>query len=153
MLRAEPSNWFSWGYDVLENNRHLTTVDLAWVREAGSFELEGQHFHISREPGWGDFVLTAKGNVICRAKKLSAWFRSFQVVIGGQQLTLEAASPFHRAFVLSQAGATVGEIRPQGILSRKAVVALPESLSRAIQVFLLWLVIIMWRRQSNAATS
>ena len=151
MLRAEPSNWFSWSYDVFEDDQHLTTVDLAWMREAGSFELGGQRFDIAREPGWGDFVLSAGGDAICRARKPSAWFRSFQVVIGDRHLTLEAQSPLNRTFVLREGGATFGEIRPQGILSRKAVVMLPESLSRAVQVFIVWLVIVLWRRQANAS--
>ncbi|MBV8673697.1 MAG: hypothetical protein JOZ33_09715, partial [Acidobacteriaceae bacterium] len=46
-----------------------------------------------------------------------------------------------------------GSIRPEGLLSRKATVSLPEVTPLSIQLFIVWLAIILWRREANAGAA
>jgi hypothetical protein len=153
MLQASPTSWLSWSYTVTEGFEQVSRIDLAWVREAGCFDLDGRSYEIRREPMWGAFILRSSGSEIARARKSSAFSRSFSVTVDDATFSLEAVSAFQRKFVLREGGARLGEIRPAGLLSRKAVVDIRSEVPRSVQVFVLWLVVIMWRRQANAASS
>ena len=130
----------------------MTTIDVAWVREAGEFDVAGSRYEIRREPMWGAFVLRSAGREIARATK-ATFSRSFSVSTEGAEYTLRAASAFQRKFVLERDGVKLGEIRPRSMFSRKCVVQLGSDLPLPLRIFLLWLVIILWRRASNAAAS
>ena len=41
--------------------------------------------------------------------------------------------------------------RPRGLFSRKLTIDLPDELSLAVQVFMTWLVIILWRRAAKSS--
>ncbi len=150
ILRAIPKSMFSSAYEVYSGPELLCTVDVGWFREAGSFLLGSRCYEIRREPMWGAFVLTRGEVEFCRAKKPSALSRLFSVAYDGGVYELAAASPFQRKFVLRQAGQIIGTLAPVSVFSRKVDVELPEDLSRPVQVFLVWLVTTMWRRQSNS---
>ena len=47
----------------------------------------------------------------------------------------------------------VGTIRRETWTSRKARVELPDELPLPVRVFVLWLVLLMWKRESDAAAS
>jgi hypothetical protein len=55
--------------------------------------------------------------------------------------------------VLFQGDIEVGSIRPEGYLSRKAAVSLPGDMPMPVQVFVMWLVILLWRREANAGAA
>lgn len=154
MLRAEPSGWFTWDYTVYRGGRELTRVSLSWLREKGEFALGGQAYRVARE-GWlhGDFVLESEGRVLARATKPSALFRSYEVEHEGRRFTLEARHPFTHEFVLRHGDREVGRVSPAAWYSREARVELPSRLPLAVRIFVLWLVLILWRRQQNAAAS
>jgi hypothetical protein len=154
MLRATPTNWLSWNYDVSGDSGPLSTLMYKAVREAGWFDLDGRHFEIHREPNWGDFVLSGPDGEIARATKTHIMTRHFTVRLGGMDYDLDGASTFSRGFVLrgnaAQGGFEVGSIRPQRFLSRTAVAEFADTLTNVEQHFLLWLVLLIWRRQSSS---
>ncbi len=150
MLRAHPNSWLSWNYTVTDQSVEVAVIDLAWVREAGHFTVSGQRYEVRRESMWGAFVLSSSGDEIARADKPSALLRSFSINVDGSSYILKAASPFQRAFVLPNDRERLGTIRPQGVFSRKAIVDIHSDISRPVQIFMLWLVVVLWRRQANS---
>ena len=137
---------FSRHLDVRENGRQISRLETAFFREAGSFTIDGVEYQIAREPGWSDFVLRAGSREMCRARRRSMFRRSFVVAYRGEDVILTPVSPFHRLCQSWLGKTQVGEIRPRGFFSSSAAVALPEEMTRAEQVFIGWLVIVMWRR-------
>lgn len=151
MLHASPHNWLSKRYELSQGDRHLATLDLAWVREAGTLEIEGGKYELAREPGWGDFVMRGDAGEVCRAAKPSVLRKRFEVTVGAETFVLEPEDFLHRSFALLNGGATIGHISRQSFFSRTAVVDLPQRLPRPVQAFLTWLVLLMWRRQQRRA--
>lgn len=152
MLRAIPKNLFAQKYEIFKGDERVAAVDLAWLREAGTVEIAGTHYTIGRTGLIsGSFFLKKYEDTIVSAVKSSAFSRSFVIGIGGNSYTLGAASVFSRRFVLRKGPSDVGEIRPAHWFTRKVVAELPIDIPLEIQVFLIWLVIILWRRQERSA--
>lgn len=154
VLQARPKRWLSWGFELYEAERLIATMDMTWLSEGGSFVWEGAQYTLSREGLWsGDFVLQGNGQTPARATKPSAFVRRFEVHVGSRALTLEAASLFTRKFQLIENGSVVGSITPKHALSRSCTLTFPDGLSVPVQVFLFWLVALIWRRAENSAAA
>ena len=155
MLNAVPKSIFSWGYHVYSHGEFLADIDMAWVREGGSFSYNGREYNLQKEGVFsGHFCLECDGIVAAEAQK-TAMVRRFEVSFGGMRYDLSAASPFTRRFVLKMDDRMVGQIAPAGFFTRKCNIDLPADIPVPGQLFMLWLVILMWRRaaQSSAANS
>ncbi len=147
-INAIPQNWFSWNYKVLEQGSPVADLDLAWVREAGTFRLQGRTYKIYREKFLSrTFVLEEDVAILARASRPNIFLRSFTVDYQGIQLTVKAHSIFGRTFVLQQGSQVLGSIYPEHWFTRKAAVELPDTLPLAVRIFMVWLVLILWRRQ------
>lgn len=148
MMNAIPQNWFSWNYQVLEQGSPVADLDLAWVREAGIFKLQGRAYKIYREKFLSrTFVLEEDGAILARASRPNIFLRSFTVDYQGIQLIVKARSFFGRTFVLERGSQVFGSIYPEHWFTRKALVELPDTLPLAVRIFMVWLVLIFWRRQ------
>ncbi len=154
MLRAVPKSWFSSDYTLIENNTAVATIDTSWWREAGELIIKGAIYRVAREGLLsGAFVLASGSSVLARAEKPSALYRSVVVEYGGMTYVLEAASALRRKFVLLEEGRHVGAVEPEHALTRKAMVNFPEEIPLVVQVFLYWFVMILWKRDSDAAAA
>jgi hypothetical protein len=61
---------------------------------------------------------------------------------------LKPASFWSRTYVLSENGVEHGRVSPKNWFSRKCIIQLPDNLSIPISVFIFWLVLLMWIRDS-----
>ena len=154
MLKAIPTSWFSWDFTVIDGTQPLATIDLSWWREKGELTVQGTAYQVYREGMLsGAFILEQGGSVMARAAKPSAFRRSFIIEHAGKQYTLRAKSALGREFLLLEGEREVGSISPEGIFTRCASVALPESLPPPVQIFIIWLTIILWKREAHSATT
>ena len=154
MLKAVPKSWFSSGYKVLENSTTIAIVDLSLTREAGMLNIQGTNYRVYREGLMsGAFILESGDSILARAVKPSALYRSFEVEHEGGQYTLEAESAGFRKFVLYENGARIGSVFPVHAWSRRSVIDFPEAISLPGRIFMFWLVMILWKRASDAAAS
>lgn len=153
MLRVAPKSWWSQVYRITEDGVDLTEVNIRWVREAGSFRLGAESYEVGRA-GWvsGDFFVERRGNRLASASKPSPWTRRFVVRLQGQEYELAPRSAFSRTFDLMRGGLSIGSIRPDAWWSRRATVHLPADLPLEVRVFVIWLVLVMWKRQSNSSS-
>jgi hypothetical protein len=155
LLEFGPRSWFSGRvYGIVQDGTPIGEIDCAWLREQGTIKIGSAGYTASREGlASGAFFLEANGTHLISAEKPSALHRLFTVQIGGRAYTLKGASTFGRAFVLTESDREVGSIAPQGFFGRKAKANLPDDLSLEVRAFLIWLVIIMWKREAKAAKS
>lgn len=160
-LLAVPEGWFSWDFGIygeeIQEESHsesapLARVSLSWAKEAGELTIEGVRHRMYREGlASGDFVLEREGEQIVRADKPSSWSNRFEISYRGRRYELEKESTWRRKFVLVDEGRReVGKIEPEGPFTRRAVVDLPEELSLAVRAYLVWLCVILWKRESSA---
>lgn len=153
MLTAEPKSWLSWDFVILNDDEPLVEIDQAWFKEAGTVSINGVECRMYRESMMGDFVLEAAGEPLVRADKPSAFYRAFDVTYDDRVFRLEAESALRRTFVLKEGDAVVGRIYPRSAFTRKATVDLPETLPIVVRVFMLWLVILLWKRAAEASAA
>lgn len=155
LLEFGPRSWFSSRvYGIVQDGTPIGEIDCAWLREQGTIKIGGASYSASREGLMsGAFFLAANGQRLASADKPSALHRLFTVQIGNKTYTLKAASTLGRSFVLTENDREVGSIAPQGFFGRQAKANLPDDLALEARVFLIWLVVVMWKRQAKAAKS
>jgi hypothetical protein len=97
----------------------------------------------------GTFALKSGDQVLAHAHKTSIFSRSFDVEIAGGVSTLRPVSMWRREFELHHSNIPIGSIFPRSWFRRTTVIDLPDGLSLPEQVFLFWLVLVLWRRQAK----
>ena len=151
MLYAEPHSSLSWDFTVYENGAYVAEVDLAWIRERAVVTIKEIDCDVYREGVNGAFVLAVDGYVLMRAKKTSVFSSSFDVTYEERAYHLKKKGLFSRAFELWEGRTLVGTITPKGIFSRKMDADLPGDLPLVVRVFILWLVILLWKRAASSS--
>lgn len=152
MLTAAPQSWMGWDFEIRDGGTLLASLCIPWFgRERGTLRIGGRTWELGRD-GWyqGAFFLKQAGSIQASAEKPSALFRSFQVTFDAKEYGWEAESAFTRSFIFIEANRVLGSVRPESVFLRRARLDLPEDLSLERKGFLLWLALLMWRRQKNS---
>ena len=151
MLQVVPTHWYSWDVRITDESRPVADIATSWWREKGRLTIDGVTYRVSREgPMSGAFVLEHAGDVLARAEKPSVFRREFVIRHADREYTLRPTSIFRRAFVLLEGSREVGSITPQNAFTRKAAADLPNDLPLPVRVFIVWLIVISWRRAQDA---
>ena len=155
MLIAESTNWLGSRYAVREDGEPLTELSLRNLREGGDCTLGGVPYTLRREGAAGDFVMQEPGGVeAARARKPSAFKRRFELRYPAGTLRVESASGWGKSYrVLGADGGQIGEVRRRSLWRRQVDAALPDEVPRHVQVFVLFLVLLMLRRDEAAGSS
>jgi hypothetical protein len=152
MLTAIPRHWFSWNFTLLDGGQPFGELGMAMWREKGGFTISNTVYRISRERLFsGGFVLESNGVVIATARKPSAFTRRLLIEQGGVQYELRPRSMFLRGFQLRAGDQVVGTLLPDGFLSRRMNIDLPGSIPMPMRAFLIWLTVLMWKREADSA--
>jgi hypothetical protein len=154
MLELVPLGWFSWDFSVLQDGSPIAEIDISSWREKGVLAVGGSSYNVYREGLIsGQFILELNGTPLAHAEKPSALHRSFTIQHEGKTYILKAESVLGRTFLLLENDRRIGSITPAGMFTRKATVDLPDEMPLPIKVFLLWLTVILWKRDSEAAAT
>ena len=154
MLEASPKNFFSTNYIIRVPGRTPAVLDVSLWRESAEIELDGAVHRFYREKIFGGaFVLERAGVVIARAVKPSAFRSRFDVELGGKRFVVRKVSMWRRRFGVFSGEQQIGVVRPAGVFTRRALIEMPSDWSLAHEVFIFWLVLIIWRREAAAAAS
>jgi hypothetical protein len=149
-----PKRWFSWDFSVTSGGRTLATLDLSTWRERAEIRIGDVTHHVFREHVMGgDFVIEAGGRQLARATKPSAFRSTLVVHYDGRNYTLRKASMWRREFELTHGERRIGTITPETRWTRRATADLPPDWPLPITVFVIWLVIILWKREAAAAAA
>ncbi len=152
MLTAKPRHWFSWDYAVSRDSDHLADIDISWWREKGTLTIAGQPYSVYRErPMSGKFILESNGTIVASAEKPSSLKRRLLIEHAGTQYELKPRDMFTRTFELRAGSTVIGTLSPRNMFSRRMNVALPETLPLPVRMFVTWLTVILWKRDSEAA--
>lgn len=155
MLRAMQSGWFSSDLTVFDTSgMPVARVVQANWREAATLEV-GEGRYEAHSKGWRskEFILEAEdGRVVIVAEKPSAWSNRFVFEQGGKRYDLEKESVWGGTFVIRREGVgLVGSVRSKGVFKREWMVDLPEEVPLEVRVFVVWLVVLLYRRASSYA--
>ncbi len=154
MLEAKPVNIFSGDFNIEAEEQKIAFLDISLWKESGKISIEGRPYKLYREGLMsGAFVLENEGHAIARAIKPSAFRSQFDLEINARRYSLKRDSVFGRAFSVFQDGAAVGSIRPAGLFTKRTIIDLPADWPIPVQVFVFWLVLVIWKRKDRAAAA
>lgn len=139
---------FSWTFSVMDGAEPIAhAVNRSWWSDKGEITVQGVTYTARREGVMsGAFVLESTAGVVARALKPSAMRRSLIVEHAGRQYRLRAVSALRREFVLLDGSTRIGSLSPEAIFTRRAAVDLPQTLPLTVRVFIIWLTVMLWKR-------
>lgn len=152
-MTIEPTRWHSWDFDVTDGAKRVAHLDVSAWREQGVLTIDGVVHRVHREGvGSGEFLLERDGIVLARATKPSAFRSAFEVRHDGRTYELAKESVWQRRFVVRSGNAEIGSLGPRRTFGRDAVATLPEAWPLPLKVFVIWLVVILWKRAAAAGS-
>ncbi|HEX8995142.1 MAG TPA: hypothetical protein VF812_03840 [Ktedonobacterales bacterium] len=157
-MTAEPEGLITRRYHILAGDAPITEISFPLFGPSTATPIAGSVYHLRRTGVLrDDFMLeSAGGETVAQARQVS-WLRhEFAIESGARRLTLRAAFPLRSEYLLAEGDRIVGSLRPAGPLWRRVEAELPDDLPVEARVFLLWVVLWLWRRDQRrrgAATS
>jgi hypothetical protein len=154
VLTIVPRHWWSWDFDVVDGTRVLARIDTSAWREKGVLTIDGVEHRVYRDGVMsGAFILERDGMPLVKARKPSAFRTVLIVSYDGREYTLRKKSAWRAAFVLLEADREIGSLTPNSLWRRDARVTLTHDWPLPIRVFVIWLAIIMWKRDADAVVA
>lgn len=152
-LEFFPKRTFSMRYYTLTRDGvEIGQIDCGGVRQPATLTVGGVGYNpVSEGVLRTKFHLDAGGTRIADVELGGTFFRRFIVHAGVKTYTLKVASWFGRSFVLTENDVEVGRIARTGFFTARCRAELPDDLPLPLQAFLIWLVLITWRRQAVVA--
>ncbi len=145
-----PHNVFSQDYKVEVDGQQLADITQAWLIQGGQLTYAGKQYKLYREESSGAFLLEEQDRIIARAKK--NFTPSFDINYNSAQYTL-TAKVRERTSTLEQGTQIIGSVDPKKkSLSRKSIASFPDSFPRAVQIFIVWLAILLYHSENVPTT-
>jgi hypothetical protein len=116
--------------------------------------LGGVTYPIRRKGLLGPFVMEAPdGSEVASAVKPSALRREFVLAGPDAPHVLKAVSALRRKFAVFRGEYRIGSIVPASWLRRRATAEFVDDMPLLRQAFIVWLTLLLWKRDSDAAAS
>jgi len=139
-------------YTLTRDGAEIGQIDCGGVRQPATLTVGGASYNpVSEGVLRTKFHLDADGARIADVELAGTFSRRFIVHAGVKTCTLKVASWFGRSFVLTENEVEVGRIARTGFFTARCWAELPDDLPLSVQAFLIWLVLITWRRQAVTA--
>jgi len=153
MPEAIPRHWYSWHYDLMEGVTRLAEVRVSSWRDAGQLTVGQNIFRVYRQGLCkGTFLLESNGSILAQAEKPSVFRRWLDIQHQGRHYILKTVSVFGRKLVLLDGSVEIGSLT-RTIFSRQATVNLPEDLPAPLKAFIVWLAVLLWKRDAATGAS
>ncbi len=152
-FNVTPQKWYSWHFKVMDGETEVAVINMSHWRERGTLQIKGVALKVYRK-GWlkGTYALTVDGIELARAEKPGIFRRTILIHHAQNHYTLTAVSVFRRKMLLMQGDKVIGTLAPRGAFSRRMVAKLPDTLSEPLRVFVIWLTLILWKREYDGST-
>ena len=152
MLKVIPKAWWSYAFSVTDGTESVAQVlDLSWWRDKSELRVQGATYTARRDRS--AYILESATGVLVRAERPRFWRRVFIIEHSGQQYTLRSKSSLRRQFLLFEGSTQIGSLSPEGRFTRKAAAELPPAFPLFLQIFIIWMVMTLWKHDDAAAAA
>ena len=153
-LTLAARRWYSWDFTLHDGPREVADLDLSAWREKATLTIGDVEYRVYREGLMsGDFLLERGDTILARATKPSAFRNRFVMHYEGRDYMLRKVSVWRRTFVLEDADREIGHIVPHSFWRRDGTATLPAAWPLPVRTFVVWLAIILWKRDAEAAAA
>lgn len=153
MLVVQPRGTWRRGFDVRDGSGSVVgAFDGSPWREGGRIRAAGQEWEFRRERS-RRLVLAGPPGEWAAADQVSYWSGRWELSAGGRTYSLARPGWWTRRYQLRAGEAVVGELRRRGLFGSRADGELPPELPPAVQVFVIAVVMTLWRREDSAAAA
>lgn len=126
---------------------------MSHIRESAEGEVDKRAVRFYRDGMFrGPYLLDVDGRTIATALKPSAFRFRLEISFGDVVCELRKKGIFRSRFELVLDGRVIGEVRRESMWRRSVRVDLPDSWPEVLQAFVLWLGLIMWKREAAASS-
>lgn len=148
-LTAEPQGFTAQRYRITSAGQPIVEIVLPPFGPSTMTPLAGVTYQMRREgAGRALFTMAADGvPAVARATQRHFGSREYEVVIGSDRFVLRGESLMSSAYQLLHGERIVGFLRPGAALRRGVEAEPPENVSLEASVFLVWIVLLLWRRR------
>lgn len=155
MIKFLPKSLCSSDYSVVGLPSGNAVVEYDKLSEQGGISSNGVEFLVRKHgPLSGRWTLEQAGNIVAEAHKASAMFRHIEM--SGQDMhpvSVRAESTFTRVFDIIIRQEVVGHVRPVHAFTRRAIMECQPVIPPHIQLFVFWLVALLWNRDVNVSAA
>jgi hypothetical protein len=149
MLIAAPTNWPWSNYLVEEDGSIVAEIEGAMWREQAAATVGKQTFAFYREGIFtANYVMQRGGQIAANAQKPGVLNARLDVTWGDRSVTVRKNSIWTQTFAVTSDGSQIGIIRPAGVFKRRGIFDGASEIPLEIRVFVLWIVLMMWKRQN-----
>jgi hypothetical protein len=150
MSLAKPRGLLTRGFDLVTDDMLLATMEGSLWREGGSVRVGSDTWELRRQ-GWSSFRLVCD-NVDEALARPKGFFRTdFEISHAGRTYRLARQSVWRRAYTVLHDDVEVGSIEPTSVWTNAAAVRLPDTMPLQLQVFIVGVVAVQWRRAQESA--
>lgn len=152
MLTARPQRIFSSRFELHDDDGTVGDLKMSNLRESAKAVVNGRQLTFYRD-GFlrGPYLLEADGKLIAKAMKPSFLRANFEISFGNARCELKKKGLFRSAFEVLAEGRVVGKVERKSVWKRSAQIDLPPEWPDALSTFILWLGLVMWKREAAAA--
>lgn len=144
---AEPQDVTIRRYGVARDGESVGELSFPTFGPSTATPIAGLRYRMRRAGVLRDtFTLVVDGAPVAHATQRDTLRREFAVEAGERLLSLRAESLLRSGYLLLEGNRVVGSLRPAGLLRRGIEADLPDDLPLEVGVFLLWVVLLLWRR-------
>lgn len=152
MLTAQQTSVWGRSYQIAMNGAAVTTFSPKRWGNGGQFSLDGSDYEL-RSNVWGHhYVLTDVGRNVAVATAEKVGHKNWTVESGGQTYRFQRVSIWKSDQALLADGRQVGVIKRTSVWRLNAQADLP-GVPVPVQVFVLAVVLTMWRSQAAAGAA
>lgn len=136
-------------YDLESDGGPVTTLT-GLRREGCAYTLDGAEYRVERD-GRKRFLLHGPGGRTATAERATG--REWTVRAESGNVKLVKPSMWRSAWEVHQRGSARGTIRHDGVFSRSFVADMPSDVPMPVRVFALYVLLVHFERQNNAAAA
>ena len=153
MLHARPKNFFSHAYRVFHGEKLVARVDVSHFSRRGALAV-GNRELVLRKQGvlHPEYLMLLNEEAVAQARKESFLCDRVQLLLGGADCELRRKGLFGSCYLVWLGDEQIGEIRRTNLFSRRAVIDLPEEWPLELRLFVFWIVVLFWRRDTASSS-
>jgi hypothetical protein len=154
MLTITRKGFFSRDLEVRDGIAPVAEINMSGFRERAELRV-GTELYEARRVGWMNaaLVLERQGTEVARAEPEGFFRRAYRIRTSRATFTLKPQGFWRPEYVLTDGGMNIGAIQRAGFWRTSMEAAFRPEVDRAVQVFAIWVVAVLFRRAATAAAS